>query len=104
LKKDKGWHGRNIYLKLIVEENDLDEIMDFVRENPRSIEEYAGMLENKFKDEVIEIYKKYIKAAASSSSNRRAYQGVCGIIKRYKKVAGKKKQEEMINELINNRS
>lgn len=100
LKKDKGWHGRNMYLKLIVEENDLDELMEFVRENPRIIEEYAGMLENKFKDEVIEIYKKYIKAAANSSSNRRAYQGVCGILKRFKKIAGKKNQEDVINELI----
>lgn len=100
LKKDKGWHGRSIYLKLIVQEKDLDEIMEFVRENPRSIEEYAEMLQEKFKDEVIEIYKKHIKAEASSSSNRRDYQGVCGILKRYKKIAGKKNQEEIINGLI----
>lgn len=99
LKKDKGWHGRSMYLKLIVEENDLDEIMDFVRENPRNIEEFAEKLVCKFKDAVIKIYKKYIKTAASSSLNRKDYQGVCGILKRYKKIAGKKNQEEMINEL-----
>lgn len=99
LKKDKGWHGRSIYLKLIVEENDLDEIMEFVRENPRNVEQYAEMLVDKFRDEVIEIYKKHIKSAASSSSNRKDYQGVCGILKRYKKIAGKKNQEHMINEL-----
>jgi len=74
--------------------------MEFVRENPRSIEEYAEMLQEKFQDEVIAIYKKHIKAVASSSSNRREYQGVCGILKRYKKIAGKKNQEEIINELI----
>jgi len=48
LKKDKGWYGKSMYLKLIVEENDLDEIMEFVRENPRNIEEYAEMLVDKF--------------------------------------------------------
>ncbi len=57
------------------------------------------MLVDKFRDEVIEIYKKHIKSVASSSSNRKAYQGVCGMLKRYKKIAGKKNQEEMINEL-----
>lgn len=99
LKNDKGRYGRSIYLKLIVEENDLDEIMKFVRENPTNIEEYAHMLAGKFKDEVINIYNKYIKSSANSSLNRKDYQRVCGILKRYKKIAGEKKQKGMINEL-----
>lgn len=74
--------------------------MEFVRENPQSIERYASMLEDKFKDEVIEIYKRYIKSAANSSKNRSNYQRVCEIIKRYKKVAGKENQEKIINDLI----
>lgn len=92
LKNDKGRYGRSIYLKLIVEENDLDEIMEFIRENPTNIEEYAHMLVGKFKDEVINIYNKYIKSSANSSLNRRDYQRVCEILKRYKKIAGEEKQ------------
>lgn len=99
LKKNKGWQRRKMYLKLIVEENDIDEIMNVVRENPNDIEEYADMLVDKYKDEVIEIYKKHIKSVASSSSNRKSYQGVCRILKRYKKIAGKNNQEELIREL-----
>lgn len=101
LKESKGWgwRGRSIYLQLITQEKDLDEIMAFVRKNPEIIEEYAGMLQEKFRDEVIELYKEHIKAAASSSKNRRDYQSVCVIIKRYKKMAGKKNQETIINEL-----
>ena len=99
LKENKNWHGRSMYLKLIVEENDLDEIMEFVRENPRNIENYAEVLIHHFKDEVLHLYKKYIISAASSSSNRKDYQAVCRILKRYKKIAGNKKQEEMIHEL-----
>lgn len=34
LKKGKGWLGRDVYLKLIKEENDFEAIMEFVRENP----------------------------------------------------------------------
>ncbi|WP_346938485.1 hypothetical protein [uncultured Clostridium sp.] len=99
LKNYTGWHGRSIYLKLIEEENDLNEIMKFVRENPKNIEKYAEMLVDKFNDEVMEVYKEFIKSVASSSSNRREYQGVCRILKRYKKIAGKESQEEMIKEL-----
>jgi len=97
--KDRGWRGRSIYLQLIKQEKDLDEIMAFVRKNTESIEEYAGMLQEKFRDEVIDIYKEHIKAAASSAKNRRDYQGVSEMIKRYQKTAGKKNQETIINEL-----
>ncbi|AIS52840.1 SWIM zinc finger domain-containing protein [Thermoanaerobacter kivui] len=100
LKNYKGWHGRDIYLKVILEENDLDELMKFVKENPTRIEEYADKLKDKFKDEVIEVYKKYIKLAASSSSKRSDYQKVCEILKRYKKIAGEKSQKEIKNELM----
>lgn len=65
LKKNEGWVSRNIYLKFIVEEKDLDEIMEFVKENPSIIEGYAEMLQEKFKDEVIEVYKKHIMAVAN---------------------------------------
>lgn len=99
LKNSYGWQQRNIYLKIIEEEKDLDEIMEFVRKDPEAIETYANMLVDKFENEVIEIYKKYIKSVASHSSNRKDYQRVCSIIKRYKKIAGKKNQQEMINEL-----
>ncbi|MEH7246845.1 hypothetical protein V7114_08710 [Neobacillus niacini] len=98
LKSKKGWNNR-IFLRLIEEENDLEEILAFVRDNPRYIENYAEKLVKPFKEDVIEIYKGLIHSAASTSSNRRDYQGVCQIIKRYKKIAGKQKQEEVINEL-----
>lgn len=100
LKSFEGWNGKDIYLKVILEENDLDELMEFVKENPTRIEEYADKLKDKFKDEVIEVYKKYIKLAASSSSNRKDYQKVCGILKRYKKIAGEQSRKEIINELM----
>ncbi|EOC99701.1 hypothetical protein [Caldisalinibacter kiritimatiensis] len=41
--------------------------MEFVRENPRNIEEYADILVDEYKGEVINIYKKSIMLRASSS-------------------------------------
>ncbi|KOR25187.1 SWIM zinc finger family protein [Clostridium sp. L74] len=99
LKNKHGWHRKMIYLKIIEEEKDLDEIMEFVRKNPENIGKYASMLVDKFKNEVIEIYKKYIKSEAYHSSNRQEYNEVCTIIRGYKDIAGKENQQEIINEL-----
>ncbi len=100
LKALKDWRGRELYRTLIVDAKDLDAIMDYVRENPQSIETYAEMLKEKFKDEVIEIYQTYVKSAAGADRNRREYQGVCRIIKQYKKIAGEKNQDKVIQELV----
>lgn len=100
LKANEYWQSKSMFLQIILEEKDLDEIMTYVRENPTSIDSYAEILMDKFKDEVIEIYKKYIKFEASRATNRSHYKNVCEIIKKYKKVAGKQSQTPIINELI----
>ncbi|MBW8351400.1 SWIM zinc finger family protein [Bacillus sp. IITD106] len=99
LKEEKSWHAQSIYLHLIEEENDLEEMMEVVKLNPHRIEEYADKLLNTYKDDVIDIYKKYILGTASSASNRKEYQRVCSKIKKYKKIAGNERKEELRNEL-----
>lgn len=99
LKKGKGWYTTRLFLNLIEKENDLEEILEFVKSNPRYIEDYAEKLVNHFEEDAIEIYKKYIEAAASASSNRRDYQRVCQKLKGYKKIAGKQRQVEFKKEL-----
>ena len=100
LKVKKGWYIDQVFLKLILEENDLEELLEFVRKDPSYIENYADKLVKTFKEEVIEVYKNYIHSAASASSNRREYQGVCRKITKYSKFAGKPKQIELIDKLI----
>jgi hypothetical protein len=41
LKNSKSWRTKSMYLTLIEEENDLDALLEFVKENPSNIEEYA---------------------------------------------------------------
>lgn len=100
LKTRQGRHSSYIFLELIKAENDLEEMLEYVKENPRFIEDYAGKLVKPFKEDVAKIYKQYIESVASTSSNRRDYQGVCHKIKRYKKIAGTEIQRELINELM----
>ncbi|NFA43603.1 hypothetical protein EXM65_13690 [Clostridium botulinum] len=100
IKNNRNLNRGNIYLKLILEENDLDELMVFLKSNPSEIEVYADKLIHKFKDDVIEIYKNFIMLSASHSSNRKNYQEVCKIIKRYRKISGKNYKEEIVNDLV----
>lgn len=100
LKVKEYWQSKSMFLQIILEEKDLNEIMAYVRENPTSIDSYAEILMDKFKDEVIEIYRKYIKLEASRASNRSHYKNVCAVIKKYKRIAGKQSQTPIINELI----
>lgn len=99
IKNCKNWQAKSIYLELIVQEKDIDELMKYVKENPFSIEEYAYLLIDKHREEVINLYEKNIREKARSASNRVQYKEVCKIIKRYKKIAGKEKAKEIINVL-----
>ncbi|MNN29452.1 hypothetical protein D3C81_1430540 [compost metagenome] len=74
-------------------------MMVYVRANPSTIEEYAARLSADYHEEMTRIYSNYIYSAASTSSNRKGYQRVCAILKRYKKAVGKPSQEEIILQL-----
>lgn len=99
LKTGTAWYKERLLLKMVEEENDLDELLEFVKENPSYLEQYAEKLFPHFKDEVVEMYQEYIKSSAKNSSNRTEYKGVCTKIKKYKKFTGKEKQMELINYL-----
>ncbi|MBD2870522.1 hypothetical protein [Paenibacillus arenilitoris] len=99
LKMEEGWSASNVYLRLITEANDLDEMMAYVRENPGDIEQYAGKLAKKFGEEVLAIYSEHIRNAAGFAANRKKYQDVCGKLKSYRKIAGSANLNSLINEL-----
>lgn len=85
LKAASGWRVHEIYLKLISDKNDLQEMMGYVQKNPYTIEDYASRLLAEYPQEVKEIYSNVILQAADKSSNRKEYKKVCAMIKRYKK-------------------
>ncbi|TKC16172.1 SWIM zinc finger family protein [Robertmurraya kyonggiensis] len=96
LKDADGWYSTRMFLRLIEEENDLDEILEFVKNNPSYIEQYEKKLLGQFKEEVIEIYQDYIKAEAATSSNRNQYKEICRKLKKYKVIAGDERLQELV--------
>lgn len=78
----------NIYPEMLIEENDLEELLQFVREDVRRIEIYDELLLKDYREHVNIIYKFLIEGTADMASNRGAYRKVCRIIKRYKILFG----------------
>lgn len=101
IRSCKNWQAKSVYIELIVQEKDIDELMKYVKENPSSIEEYSYLLIDKYKEEVIKLYEKNIRESAREASNRMQYKKVCKTIKRYKKIAGNEKTKEIIDVLGN---
>ncbi|RIW31319.1 hypothetical protein D3H55_15190 [Bacillus salacetis] len=100
LQEARGAYAEQVFLKLVEEENDMEALLEFVRNKPRYyIEQYAGKLEKEYKEDVLQIYKQYLFDQANEASNRRVYKEVCRKINRYKKIAGKEKQMEVIDAL-----
>ncbi|WP_318615786.1 hypothetical protein [Sporosarcina sp. YIM B06819] len=99
LQKHSGWQSRSLFQSLIEEENDTDELMEFVRAYSECIEQYASDLVGVYKEEVQQVYKEHIEMTANRASNRKDYQGVCRMIRRYENIVGKQLQQAIVNEL-----
>lgn len=99
LKHSRNRQANAIYLQLIEEEEDIDAIMEYVKEHPENIESYADMLIGKFPEDVTELYTHYIKAEAQMASNRKAYQSVCRKLKNYSNTIGREKTNALKDEL-----
>ncbi|MBD3920961.1 hypothetical protein H8B09_19500 [Paenibacillus sp. PR3] len=104
LKKSGNWRTRDVYLKLISDKDDRDEMLAYVRSNPSAIENYAARLSADYNEEVERIYSNYIYKAAGSSTNRKEYKQVCAMIKRYRKVFDSSGQSQIVGKLRNEHS
>ncbi|XID90345.1 hypothetical protein ACF3MZ_17530 [Paenibacillaceae bacterium WGS1546] len=99
LKQANHLRARHVYLQLISDKKDFEEMMVYVRTNPIVIEEYAPRLVEHYREEVEQIYSSHIHNIAGAASKRKQYQRVCAMLKRYKAIAGKASQKEIILQL-----
>ncbi|MFD2332706.1 hypothetical protein ACFSR7_25910 [Cohnella sp. GCM10020058] len=99
LREAGDWRSKGVYLRLILEKNDLPELMQYVRAYPSEIEAQAERLAPDYLREVMGIYEKQIERQAENANERKGYKAVCGVIKRYKKIAGASRQAEIVSRL-----
>lgn len=99
VQKGSGWKAISLFQSLIKKENDLSEMLMFVQKNPGYIEEYADKLIGSYEDEIRKNYKESIESAACRASNRKGYQSVCQMIRRYGKLVGKQHEQVIVEGL-----
>ena len=91
----------NIYTEILIEEGEKEKLLEYVNKSPSFVESYYKHLIPEFKEEVYELFIKYIEQAASRASDRRSYQAVCAIIRNLKKAGGKEQALEIKQKLFN---
>lgn len=99
MKQSSDWRTKQVYLRLIEEKNDVNEMLDYVRKDPSTIEHYLSKLLPQYEKEALLHFRTHVEEQASYASNRKQYQQVCRILKRYKKVAGEEASSNIIQKL-----
>ncbi len=90
----------NIYTHILIEEGEKKKLLEYVKKSPSVVESYYKHLVPEFREEVFDLFLKYIEQAAARAGNRRDYQGVCAIIRNLKKAGGKTHALEIKNKLF----
>lgn len=89
------------YLYVIEEEKDYEAILEVVKEAPILLERFEDMLfkTDKYNNEVADIYADYICEKARDANSRKMYAEVCRALRRFKKLAGAVRQDEVAQKL-----
>lgn len=99
LKQELADKNDRMYVQLIETENDVDAILDYVRQYPSTIERYLKYLLDSHKDEAIRLFGSHIRENAENAFNRKQYKEVCKLLKRFRKLAGHEAQMNLAKEL-----
>jgi uncharacterized Zn finger protein len=96
--KGKGW-DKSLYLKILVDENRDEDLLDYCRANLSEIEKLYPHLLKEYPHEVNEIFTSYIYKLIASASNRKSYYTACTKIRLFQKAAGKEAADVLIDEV-----
>ncbi|WP_035214379.1 SWIM zinc finger family protein [Desulfitobacterium hafniense] len=96
----QGNRYRSIYTQVLVEEQEWEKLMAYVRTTPSSVDTYYKHLVPEYREEICRIFRSNIKQAAARASTRSHYQVVCAMVRTLKKAGGVKDAREAVRELL----
>lgn len=94
-----GLLSRSLYLRILIEDEKFEEMLEYCRAIPHEIEYLFKYLLADYPHEVNEIYTAYIYRQIERASNRKAYWTACQSIKDYKRALGTEAAAGLIEEL-----
>jgi hypothetical protein len=90
----------NIYLEILSKENEVQLLLEKVREYPSSVFTYGKQLAKEYAAETFAICLEMIYKEAAEADNRTKYKKVCGKIKKLFEFGGTEEADIAIAELI----
>lgn len=79
---------QEIWCEIIVLENDVDEMLDYLRQYSDEITEYASIIRDKYFEEARNMYMNYIFDISEPVADRSHYRKICSHIVKYKNLFG----------------
>lgn len=98
LEQDK--YPKEIYTRILVEEQEYSRLLAYVKLRPSRIEQFYKHLIQPYPSEVTELFQTHIEAEADRSSTRKHYGNVCRIIRMLQQVGGKEAALQMVSKLL----
>lgn len=84
----KAKKKQKIWCEIIVLENDVDEMLDYLRQYSDEITEYASIIRDKYFEEARNMYMNYIFDISEPVADRSHYRKICSHIVKYKNLFG----------------
>jgi hypothetical protein len=96
---DRNWRTVSLYTRVLIEEKVTRRLLEYVRNNKRTVVNYYTHLVGEYAEEVFLFFVEIISEATAQSSNRKEYQKVCGMIRHLIKAGGEVHAKKVIEQL-----
>ncbi|MGL5614962.1 MAG: SWIM zinc finger family protein [Sarcina sp.] len=100
LKNNKNIYENKVYINIIFEEKDYDELIKYIEGHLSEIERFATKIVDKRFNDVKKLYEKYIFELVEKASCRKEYKRLCMVIRDYSEIVGENLTEKLIKQLI----
>lgn len=95
----KDWNTASVYAKVLIEENQMQRLMNYVRGNKREVLNYYPYLVGEYAEEVYLFIYQIIIEETARSSNRNEYRKVCALIRQLIKAGGINQAQQAVTQI-----
>lgn len=100
LEAKKDYAYSRVYSNILIEENEHDKLLSYVKESPSRIEKFYKHLIPCFKDEVFSLFTLHILNESKRAFQRSHYRDVCSKIRILNKAGGNEVAKDIVNTLL----
>jgi len=100
LLEEQGNNRQSIYTSILVVEDEKEKLFEYVQANPDQIATFYKELLPLYEDEVFRLFVRHVENMAANTGDRRGYKQVCQVVRRLKKIGGRKQAAAVKEKLL----